>query len=398
MKQPFDNLRDARTRLESGDVQGAEAALEGLSHPEALAMRARIRCDQGDHLEAARLYRAILAEAPSAEAYYRLGTCWQHLSQWESSEKALIRAVTLDPRHTDAFILLGIAFYQQERYPDAVKALERALINDPRALLARYHLAQVCMELGNLKRALSQLHVLQGLQPDYAPTHRLQAGIFLKLKDYRQALVELCWLVEAGHADVWCFSSMGTAYRAIGEKVQSLRAVEFALRLDPSLIDETLMAAQLNEELEQYEMALDFYRTLLRDLQWGETARVAVERLERRVAVIKLAAKPSSDLPEFAGFQAPAVTQQGTLPLPGPDRVPTQPLGMQDIEYEGPAPLLDRLKRNLTDLTGGKLDLDALKDRSQEVLEKIPLDALKEKLPDALSKLPLKRLFGNRRT
>lgn len=398
MKQPIDNLREARARLESGDVLGAEAALEGLVQPEARAMLAQIRCQQGDHLEAARLYRALVTEAPSAEGMYRLGSCWQHLSQWESSEKALIRAVTLDPRHTDAFILLGVALYQQERYADAIKALERALINDPRALLARYHLAQVCMELGNFKRALSQLHVLQGLRPDYAPTHRLQAGIFLKLEDYRQALVELCWLVEAGHADVWCFSSMGTAYRAIGEKVQALRAVEFALRLDPSLIDETVMAAQLNEELEQYEMALDLYRTLLRDLQWGETARVAVERLERRLAVIKLAAKTSADLPEFAGFQAPAVTSQGTLPLAGPERGPTQPLGMQDIEYEGPAPLLDRLKRNLTDLTGGKLDFDALKDRGQEVLEKIPLDALKEKLPDALSKLPLKRFFGKGRT
>jgi hypothetical protein len=119
--------------------------------------------------------------------------------------------------------------------------------------------------------------------------------------------------------------------------------------------------------------------------------------------VAKLAAKPMADLPEFAGFQAPEVTQQGTLPLPAQTRVATQPLGMDEVEYEGPAPLLDRLKRNLSDLTGGRLDLESLKDRSQELLDRsqnlldrLPVDALKEKLPEALSKLPFKRLFRDK--
>jgi hypothetical protein len=125
---------------------------------------------------------------------------------------------------------------------------------------------------------------------------------------------------------------------------------------------------------------------------------VAVERLERRLAVVRLAAKPASDLPEFAGFQAPAITQPGTLPLAAERRVPTQPLGIAEVEYEGPAPLLDRLKRNFADLTGGHLDLANLKDRSQEMLERLPVEALKQKLPEALKKLPLKRLFGDKGT
>ncbi len=398
MSRQKDPLREAKALLESGDALGAEAALDGVPGPEALALKASILCGRGEHLEAIRSYRGMASIAPSAECYYRLGTCWQHLSQWDASEKAMVRAVTLDPKHTDAFILLGIAYYQQERHADAVRSFERALVNDPHALLARYHLAQVCMEMGNLKRALSQLHVLQSLKPDYAPTHRLQAAIFLKLKDYRQALVEFCWLVEAGHADIWCFSSMGGAYRAIGEKVQALKAYEYALRLDPELTDETVYAAQLNEELEQYEPALALYRALIRDLSWGERAVVAVERLERRLSVVKLAAKQTPELPEFQGFQAPAVTQKATFPLGAEARVSTQPLGMQEIEYEGTEPLLERLKRNFADLTGGRVDLDDLKDRSREVLDRIPLESLKEKLPDALKKIPLSRLFGDRGT
>ncbi len=398
MKRRSDFLREARALLESGDAQAAEAALEGLVDPEALDLKARIRCGQGDHLEAIRLYRQVAAEYPSAECHYRIGTCWQHVSQWDASEKALIKAVTMDPKHTDAFILLGTAFYQQERHAEAVKAFEHALVNDPHALLARYNLAQVCMEQGNFKRALSQLHVLQNLKPDYAATHRLQAAIFLKLKDFRQALVELCWLVESGNADVWCFSSMGNAYRAIGEKVQALKAYEYALRLDPSLTDEAVYTAQLNEELEQYEVALELYRALIRDLTWGERAQAAVERLERRLAVVRLAAKPAPDLPEFHGFQSPPVSQQPTAPLGAETRVQTQPLGMQEVEYEGASPLLERLKRNLEGLTGGRLDFEDLKERSQDMLSTLPLDTLKEKLPDALKKLPLDRFFGKGKT
>lgn len=403
MSQTQDALSQAKLALESGDVEAAEAVLEELdspeelAHPEVLALRARIRCEMGEHLEAIKLLRTVPGASERAEVCYRMGTCWQHLSQWDSSEKVLRRAVALDSRHTDAFILLGTALYQQERHAEAVQAFERALVNDPRALLARYYLAQICSEQGNFKRALSQLYVLQTLKPDYVPTRRLQAGIFMKLQDFRQALVELCWLVEQGHADTWCFSAMGESYRVIGDKVQALKAYEFALRLDASLTDEMAYAAQINEELEQYESALELYQALTRDLQWGDRARTAVERLERRLSVIRLSAKPAANLPRFDGFEAPPVNQQpGTAPLAQQRQVRTQPLAMQEVEYEGPEPFLDRIKRNLWDLSGGRLDLDDLKERSQEVLDRLPLDALKDKLPEAVKKLPFDRLFGKR--
>lgn len=403
MSQTQDALSQAKLALESGDAEAAEAALSGLddpeepAHAEVLALRARIRCERGEHFEAIKLLRTLPGASERAEVCYRIGTCWQHLGQWDSSEKVLRRAVALDARHTDAFILLGTALYQQERHAEAVQAFERALVNDPRALLARYHLAQICSELGNFKRALSQLHVLQTLKPGYVPTRRLQAGIFMKLQDYRQALVELCWLVEEGHADAWCFSAMGESYRAIGDKVQALKAYEYALRLDATLTDEMAYAAQLNEELEQYESALGLYQALTRDLQWGDRARSAVERLERRLSVIRLSAKSAPSLPRFDGFEAPPVNQQpGTVPLSQQRQVRTQPLTMREVEYEGPEPFLDRIKRNLWDLSGGKLDLDDLKDRSQEVLDRLPLDALKDKLPEAVKKLPFDRIFGKR--
>jgi len=385
-------LAEALIRLESGDALGAEALLHGLKGSQAQKLRARLACARGQHLEAIKLLRAGAFEQESAEQHVLLGTCWQHLTQWESAEKALRRAVLLDPARTEAFVLLGTTLYQQERHREAVQAMERALSIDSRALLARYHLAQICMELGDFKRALSQLHILRSLKPDDAPVHRLQAAIFLQVKDFRQALVELCWLVEAGHADTWCFSTMGGAYRAIGENVQALKAYEYALKLDATLSDESAFAAQLNEELGQFEAALRGYRTLRRDLTWGERARAAVERLESHLAVLPLSANPAVDLPDFQGFQPPPVSKQGNLPLERESRVGT-PIGMAEVGYEGPPPILERLKRNLAELA----ERLGLKARSQEVLDRIAPATVKEGVAVALRKFPLKRFFGDRK-
>lgn len=377
-------LREARAALEAGDDARAEGLIEGLSDRRAVHMRAAIRCRRGEHLESIRLLKAVNAEAESAKTHYRLAMCWEHLSQWDASEKALRRVVALDPRHTDAFIRLGEAFYQQNKLPEAMRAYEQALVNDPRAVLARYQLAQICTENEDYKRALTQLHVLQGLRPDYERTRKLQAAIFLRLGDFRQALVELCWLVEQGHADAWCFISMGQAYRAIGEKLQALRAYEFALRIDPSLDEETLHAATLNEELEQYDAALALYRSLVEDPSWGERAKAAVKRLERRLAAMDPEAARSFELAEFQGFQPPPTQLPSTTPLGKASGVRTEPLAAQDAA-EDEETLMAIVRRNLGEIADGRLD--AVRRLSEEVLARLPVERLKDKLPKGLFKL-----------
>ncbi|MBO9540473.1 tetratricopeptide repeat protein [bacterium] len=386
-------LLEAKAALEAGDDVQAEALLAGRTDRRATLLRASIRCGRGEHLEAVRLLKTVIAEKETAQAYYRLGMCWEHLGQWDGAEKALRRAVLLDPRHTDAFIRLGTALYQLDRSHEAMRAYEQALVNDPKALLARYQLAQLCTEAGDFKRALTQLHVLQGLKPDYDRTRRLQAAIFLKLGDHRQALVELCWLAEKGHADAWCFGAMGRAYRAIGEKLQALRAYEFALRLEPSLDEETLEAASLNEELEQYEAALALYRALVSDPQWGERARAAVKRLERRLATLAPDATPT-ELAPFEGFEPPPTQQPETKPLgkaPGLRTVPLAPAEEPDVEED----LLAIVKRNLGEIADGRLD--AVRRLGEEVLSRLPLEGLKQRLPKELARLQeLKQRFQRR--
>ena len=46
------------------------------------------------------------------------------------------------------------------------------------AVVARFHLAQVCLQLKDHRRALTQLHLVKELQPNYAPVYMLQGDIF----------------------------------------------------------------------------------------------------------------------------------------------------------------------------------------------------------------------------
>lgn len=320
--KPTNPIVAAVAAIEAGDYEEAEWLLMQIgdedpeSYQTALFYRSRIQCNRGDHADSQALLRRAIGVEASGYLYYYLGACEQHEEKWGQSERSFLRAIELDPRLTDAYILLGLALRKQGRNDEALTAFEYALVNDPRAKLARYYLAELCIEIRDYKRALAQLHVLQQLEPEYAPTHRLQAEIHLKHGDRRQALVELCWLAERGYGDAFVFTNMGYSFEAIGEKVQALVAFEHALRHDPELPGVMAAAAKINEELERYASALAFYRALEREVEWAERARNAIDRLERKIAFCRLTGKPEDADISFAGFVPPRVAEPSAIPSP----------------------------------------------------------------------------------
>ncbi|MBM3270063.1 MAG: tetratricopeptide repeat protein [Candidatus Sericytochromatia bacterium] len=308
--------------IEAADYEEAEWLLMQIgdedkeTYQTALFYRSRIYCTLEDHERAQGMLERAIRAHPAAYLYYYLGACLQHREQWAKSEPHLRRAVELDPRQTDAFILLGKACQHLDRTDEAVVCFERALANDPRAKLARFLLAQICITRRDHTRALALLHVLQGQEPDYPPTHRLQAEIHLALGDRRQALVELCWLVDNGHADLWCYTAMGYSFEAISEKEQALVAFERTLCLEPDLPGVMAAAAKLCEELERFASALAFYRALEAEADWTDRARAAADRLERKVAFCRMMGKPEDRAFAFEGFKAPDVAERSrTAPI-----------------------------------------------------------------------------------
>jgi tetratricopeptide (TPR) repeat protein len=384
--KPTNSLVAAVAAFEAGDFEEAEWLLMQVgdedkeAYQTALFYRSRIYCARDLHDDAQRMLERAIGALPQAYLFYHLGACIQHQERWSASEGPLARAVALDPRQTDAWILLGMALRNLGRNDEALRAFERSLVNDPRAKLARYLLAQVCIDRKDYTRALAQLHVLGQQEPDYSPMHKLMAEIHLALGDKRQALVELCWLTDRGFGDVWCMTEMGRSFEAIGEKVQALVAFEKAMRLDPDLPDVMAASAKLNEELERFGSSLALYRALEREDGWADRARNGIDRLERKVKFCRLMNKPEDQDIVFAGFRPPKVAEKpATAPIPpdfgqrtapfqarartapvfGEGRVPSSMAygqGSKKVEEaaaapRGEEPLAMKLARNVASLT-----------------------------------------------
>ena len=138
---------------------------------------ARVAREQGRFDRAASALSNALHVHPDANRAYQLGENLTDLGDDEEASRAFMRAVQLDITHTDAHIRLGMIHQSLHRFDLARSCFERAILNDPRAAVARYYLALNCLETGDSRRALSQLHFVLQIEPSYAPARMLQGQV-----------------------------------------------------------------------------------------------------------------------------------------------------------------------------------------------------------------------------
>jgi tetratricopeptide (TPR) repeat protein len=261
-------------------------ALDG-THVPALVAVARIRLDLGlyaEALEPLKVSRDLDARNP--QVYYLLGELAGAQGDLVASEKNFRRATELDADFTDAHIRLGMVLTEQRRLAEATKAFERAIFLDRMAVVARYHLAQVCIESEDYQRALGQLHMVKELHPDYAPVYVLQGDIFQRLGDHRQAVVEFSKAIELGAGDATIYYRLGRSHLTLKFREKALRAFVSAIEQDPELWPAVYHAAVLHEELKRFAQAQRNFEAILHVEEYREVAAAAVERIGGLLAEI----------------------------------------------------------------------------------------------------------------
>jgi tetratricopeptide (TPR) repeat protein len=296
-----------------------EGLLERPDHVAALLAVGRIHLDarRYDQAENA-LKRAHAFDTKNAKAHYMLGEVSQALQDALAAENHYRKATQLDPDFTDAFIRYGILLWESKRPNDAIKALERAIFLDRTALLARFHLAQICRQQGDHQRALTQLHMIKEREPSYSPVYQARAEIFLELGDNRQAIEEFQQLINLGAADAGVYWKLAQAHGALAQKDKALRAYLQVTRLNPQYWPAYYQAALLQEEAKQYQSAHQSFTLLLDIAPYQEAARAAVTRLA------KLITEMATAMGNVSAATMPL--QPGTAPLQSPA---TRPLGSE---------------------------------------------------------------------
>lgn len=298
---------------EAGDIDAAlPALLEGLGqvpdHLGALMAMARIYLDRNAPEHALEMLVRAAAIAPKdAQNHYMQGEAKQALDDPAGAEAAFRKVTTLDPDHTDAHIRLGMLLAEQNRLQEAVKAYERAIFLDRTAVVARYNLAQVCVQLEDYQRALAQLHLVKELHPDYAPLHLLQGDLFQRLGDQRQAVIEFNRAIELGSGDAQTHWQLAEAHLSLGERSKALKSYQEVVSLDAGFMPAHAMAARLLEDLKRYPQALDAFRGLLEAPEFAEEAKAAVARLGSIISEMerKMAGRQTGELKGATGQLPP---------------------------------------------------------------------------------------------
>lgn len=296
-------LEQGLALFEAGDHEGALAHLrEALAaephHVSALVAVGRILVDAGENAEALEhLKLARELDNRNPQVFYLLGELAAGTGDNVASEKNFKKAVELDPDFTDGHIRLGMVLAEMRRLPDAIKAFERAIFLDRAAVVARYHLAQVCIQIEDYQRALTQLHLVKELHPDYAPVYILQGDIFTRLGDYRQAVVEFSKAIELGEGDSSVHYRLGRAHLALKNKERALRAFLSTIEQDPEAWPAYYQAAQIQEEMKRYAPAQKHYQALVGVDEYREVALAAVERIGGLLAEIAASMAGEFDAP-----------------------------------------------------------------------------------------------------
>lgn len=313
-------LEQGLASFEAGDYESAMAQLrEALAadphHVPALVAMGRMLLDAGEsaasleHLKAAREL-----DNRNPQVFYLLGELASGTGDYVSSEKNFKKAVELDPDFTDGHIRLGMVLAETRRLPEAIKAFERAIFLDRAAVVARYHLAQVCIQNEDYQRALTQLHLVKELHPDYAPVYILQGDIFTRLGDYRQAVVEFSRAIELGEGDSSVHYRLGRAHLALKNKERALRAFLSTIEQDAEAWPAYYQAAQLQEEMKRYAPAQTCYQALLGIEEYREVAAAAVERINGLLGEIAASMAGEFDAPAIP-FPPHPSGAAGTAPL-----------------------------------------------------------------------------------
>lgn len=151
------------------------------------------------------------------------------------------KAAQLKPDSILGPVGAGDAYFAQLKLPEAEQAFRKALAIDPKSAAARFNLASVEAETGNLSAAVDDFKQVLAEQPDYPKTKDRLGDVLFAWGDdlaksgdneqaaerYREALVYL-------PDNVALHTSLGAAFARLGRMHEARAELQTAVRLNPN--------------------------------------------------------------------------------------------------------------------------------------------------------------------
>ena len=216
---------------------------------------------QGEFAAAARLYRAILRQAPN---------------------------------HFDAQNLLGLVEYQQGKLAAAARSIGRAIELDPGYAPAHSNLGNALRALKQFDQALASLDRAVALRPDYAEAHFNRGNVLLDLRRFDEALTAFDCAVALAPGDSDTLFNRAEALTALRRFDEALATYDFLLTRQPEDADLLCNRGNILFELHRMNEAFASY-----DRALALAPDVARLHYNRSHALLELG-DPAASLPGFA--------------------------------------------------------------------------------------------------
>jgi hypothetical protein len=137
------------------------------SESDAAAFRRAVACEEEFPLEAAAIYRQLIAQrGPHATLAFNLGNALYAADDIAAAVEQLRLATQLDPGHSGAWNNLANLLAESDELDEACAAYRRALALDPGCSDARFNLAQTLVELGRPDEAVLHWRAYLAADPD----------------------------------------------------------------------------------------------------------------------------------------------------------------------------------------------------------------------------------------
>lgn len=303
-------MANARTALESGDLEGSRASLERvLSREEAnkqarlaltdLLMRlgrwseaenqariltgqypsdtepvfllAQIALRRGDPRSASEFAGRCLERGDHRPEVYKVLALAEYLLQQTEQFEAHIRSVLeKNPRDAEAQYILARYLYETKQYRQALSAFEVVLDIQPEHYKAHYYAGLVDQANGDAERArsefLSAIRIIESQQIRYAWPF---ADLGRQLTDAGELEQAIAWLSRGIRNDPACPKAYYEYARAMfrkGADPEVEKALLEALRLDPGYTDAYYLLARYYKRLDNTQLATQAF-TKFRELK-----------------------------------------------------------------------------------------------------------------------------------
>ena len=189
---------------------------------------------QGRLIEAERLYRQVLDEAPAHfDALHFLGVLALQTLRTESGVELIAKAVALNPNSFGAYNNLGLGFKDLRRFDAALECFDKAIALHPAFAEAHNNRGLTLQDLRRLHDALASFDKAIVLKPAYAEAHNNRGVALRELEHLDAALVSFEQAIRLKPDYVEAHSNRGKALQDLRRFADALVSIDKAVALRP---------------------------------------------------------------------------------------------------------------------------------------------------------------------